>query len=56
MKVLKWMGRVTWWLLAWPIGLVLSIRHGSKRRHQKLIEAINSRPTFPVPPPPPPVW
>lgn len=32
--VLKWLGRVTLWLVFWPVGLWRSVVHG-RRKHEK---------------------
>lgn len=32
---LKWLGRVSLWLLFWPVGLWRSLRHGRKNREAR---------------------
>ena len=36
----KWAGRLTLWMLCWPLGLWRSYRHGKRRDQQGLVEAL----------------
>jgi hypothetical protein len=36
----KWVGRVTLWLLFWPIGLWRSIHHSHTKRDKRIIEEL----------------
>lgn len=39
MGFVKWCGRVTLWLVLWPVGLWRSMRHG-RRKSEKRIESM----------------
>lgn len=39
----KWIGRVSLWLLFWPLGLWRSYRHGQDKRDQRMAERLNQR-------------
>ena len=34
-RPLCWVGRVTLWLVAWPLGLWRSVRHGRRKRDRQ---------------------
>lgn len=40
-RFLGWCCRVSWWVVFWPIGLLLSCRRGTRRRHAQTIAALH---------------
>lgn len=42
MRPFYWMGRVTLWVVFWPLGLWRSIGHG-RRKHERRVEEIMRR-------------
>lgn len=45
---LRWVGRVTLWLVFWPIGLWRSARNRGAKRHRELVNSVRANPSGPV--------
>jgi hypothetical protein len=67
MGFFTWCGRVTLWVVFWPVGLWRSFRHGERKRAKKMEQIIRevhhlppsaeiyrTHPLPHLPPPPPP--
>lgn len=44
-RSIGWCARMFWWVFFWPVGLILSIRRGTRKRHQETMRALQ-RPTM----------
>lgn len=43
MNVIKWLGRVSLWIVLLPVGIWRSVRHGRKQSEARIIEEMRNQ-------------